>query len=537
MHYRDLIPSRKTVRLQLLILAVGQGIAEAAFIFVARHGLSGGGLAVLIWLSVLVALRFFLQDRIAGLEVKSMRDVVSGLREKLLTTLRSHAVPAYRSESQRKLTHALGESAPRVGEGFLARSRVQAALLQGFILIPCLFFISWRLALMSLLLVIPAWLVTRWRSRSLRALERAEVRGRMEGQQTLTTFSENLESTSGGIGLTNSTEVLNEVLGKFQEPEWQWRTAQARYPALLEAGFFFALAGLVLIGGSSLGAWESWILFSGLLLLAYRPIREAARNYPISLQGTQALDDCGKLLKEWEALPQRMLPAINTRGEKFALHQVDFGYEPQHKVLRNFSAEFDARMITGITGPNGAGKTTLLRLLANVEIPTQGQVYWPGAARHHGAVAYLPQRVSLGWDWPQWAHNLKSNQPVWWNDLDSLLQINRLLSKGEHPKGLSGGERQRMALARVLSSDAPFLLMDEPTTALPGDEREQILAGVLKLWRRHPLTPIGGTGERGAIVVSHEPFLGKVCDTMFALNAEGMSETAAKHSQNPVPQT
>lgn len=529
MLYRDLRPSRFRFKIAILAFALGLGLTEAAFIFVARHGLSGRGIAVLIWLSTLVALRFFLQDRIAGLEVKSMRDAVTNLREQLLATLRSHAVPAYRSELQRKLTHALDESAPRIGEGLLARNRVQAALLQGFILIPCLFFISWRLALMSLLLVIPAWLAARWRSRSLRTLERAEMRGHMEGRTTLATFGENLESASGGNCLAVSTEMLNEELEKFQRPEWQWRTAQARYPALLEAGFFFALAGLILIGGSSLGEWESWILFSGLLLLAYRPIREAARNYPISLQGAQALNDFGKLLNEWEALPQRTLPAVNLRAENFALQQVDFGYEVGHNVLRNFSAEFDATLITGITGPNGAGKTTLLRLLANVEIPIHGRIYWPEIARKYGNIAYLPQRVSLGWDWPQWARDMKSNRTAWWNQLDSLLQIDHLLfkveSRGEHPQGFSGGEKQRMALARVLSSDAPFLLMDEPATALPGDEREQILAGALKLW------------NRGAIIVSHEPFLAKTCDSMFAFNIEGTSETSSGHSRKAIPQT
>ena len=533
-----LISFPKTFRFQLLLLAVGLGLTEAAFIFIARRGFSGGGLVILAWLAALVVLRFLFQNRIAGLEVKAMRHVVSGLRQKLLQTLRLHFVPAYRSELQRSIQQALHEGTARIGEGSLARNRVQAALLQGLILIPCLFLLSWKLAILSVVLVIPAWLATRWRSRSLRTLEREEMRGRTEGKRALSLFSENLEATSGGNGLIETAAALNEEVEKSQQPEWQWRSAQARYPALLEAGFFFALAALVWMGGSSLGAWDSWILFSGLLLLAYRPVREAARHYPVSLQGSQALNDFEKLLREWEALPLRTLPALHPHRETLALDKIDFGYEPGCKVFENFSVEFNVDAITGISGPNGAGKTTLLRLLANVEIPSQGHVYWPQSARNFGSIAYLPQRISLGWDWSKWARAMKLGQPAWWQELDSLLRVDRLLSKSEHPEGLSGGERQRMALARVLTSDAPFLLMDEPTTALPGDEREQILEGMLKLWRRFPLTPGGGIGYRGAIIVSHEPFLNRICDAMVFINPHGNIETISKPLkpfQNSIP--
>lgn len=273
---------------------------------------------------------------------------------------------------------------------------------------------------------------------------------------------------------------------------------------------------------------------SGLLLLAYRPVREAARYYPVSLQGAQALRDANTLLKEWEAFPKRAAPSLS-KGNALALQNVDFDYAKGGKgqgqrpsavkVFRNFSAEFPMGEVTGITGPNGAGKTTLLRLLAGAEVPVNGpvdgRVLWPEALRASlragfGGVSYLPQRIAPGSAWTEWAKATLIQNPSLWKELNSLLGLDKFL-KSAHPEALSGGERQRMALARALSSNAPFLMMDEPTTALPGDEREHILERALNLWTR----PFGPEGiKRGALIVSHEPFLAAVCDQMFALNGE-----------------
>src|SRR5690606_28921568 len=98
--------------------------------------------------------------------------------------------------------------------------------------------------------------------------------------------------------------------------------------------------------------------------------------------------------------------------------------------------------------------------------------------------------------------------------------------KAVHPEALSGGERQRMALARVLASDAAFLLLDEPTTALPGHERADILRGALALC------------GRGAVVASHDAFRKAACDAVQRLTraddaprprgASGSDDSAAR---------
>jgi len=126
----------------------------------------------------------------------------------------------------------------------------------------------------------------------------------------------------------------------------------------------------------------------------------------------------------------------------------------------------------------------------------------------------MPQRAWPGHDWADWAATLRASRPDDWRALDDLLGLERLATSATHPEALSGGERQRMTLARVLAGDAAYLLLDEPTTALPADERERVLRGALEFWKARG-APQGPA--RGALVVSHEPFLANLCDEVARL--------------------
>ena len=499
-------------------LGLSLGLAEASFIFLARWGLKEGGLRILFWLSAVALFRFLCQDGMAQMEARAFRETVTGLRQRVLQTLRSQAVPLYRTDMRRRLVQVLGPILLKAGEGCLADRRVQASVLQGMVLFPCLFFFSGQVAFLTLGLALPVALAVRWRSHSLRILERQEVEGRELSEQQLLEFGENLENVGGGQGLESSSRALEESLLKALAPQWQWQAAQIRYPALLEVGFFFALATLVIGGRSFLSGWNHWILFSGLLLLAYKPLREAARHYPLRLQGKQALLDCEQWIQESEVFPLRTTPKPGkepSQSNALGLYQVSFGYGNDSRVFQSFSADFDLQKITGITGPNGAGKTTLLRLVSGLEVPQLGSIYWAQSLLQGGGPVYLPQRIFIGQDYREWAKAWSQKNPLLWQELKSLLQVEKLIAKSHfHPEGFSGGEKQRLALLRVLASDAPFLLLDEPTLAIPAHERESILAGALAFWTKR---------QRGAIVVSHELFLPALCDAFFVLDIQPQS--------------
>jgi len=518
-------------RVGIPALALGRGLAEAGFVLAVKAGLSGHeSLLLLALIPILVLLRFVFQDRGAVLEATALRDGVAILRRQLLDTLRHRAVPAWRPENRRALGRALEEDIPAAAEGALARRRFLGSCLEGVVLLPLLFLLAWKAALVGVAAALLLWPLLRWRNQRMKALERAGAEGRDEARHAREDFDHALEAAPGKRfdGVVNG---LEEALARTHEPAWRWRRAQARYPALLETALFFVLCVILFTGALTLQGLEPVLLFAMLLLLAYRPLREAARQYPLAVAGARADRDLQTVVARWNQYPSRALPEPHPL-DKVTAREVTFGYEPDQPVLKNLSVSFELGQVTGISGPNGSGKTTLLRLLSTAEIPDGGKILWPEAVRAHGMV-FMPQRAWPGHDWNVWADAYRTAQSERWSALDAVLGVERLRRKAAdaafHPEALSGGERQRMTLARVLASDAAYLLLDEPTTALPADERERVLRGALAFWKS--TNPRGdSTSPRGALVVSHEPFLADLCDIVVRLDAASTGHDSRKES-------
>lgn len=139
-----------------------------------------------------------------------------------------------------------------------------------------------------------------------------------------------------------------------------------------------------------------------------------------------------------------------------------------------------------ILGPSGAGKTTLLRIIAGVEIPTAGDVYFDGVC----ITVWTPEERQIAMvfeDYHLYPHltvreNLESSLRVLrlsQDDRDArveqvadMLQIKHLLDR--YPGQLSGGQRQRVALGRALVKPARVYLLDEPIAHLDAKLRHRM---------------------------------------------------------------
>lgn len=161
-----------------------------------------------------------------------------------------------------------------------------------------------------------------------------------------------------------------------------------------------------------------------------------------------------------------------------------------------------------LLGPSGCGKTTTLRLIAGLEKPDSGKIYFGNRD-----VTMLPPRkrnVSMVFQsyaiWPHMkvfdniAFPLKVRKyppeeirrRVRW--AAELLQIEDLLDR--YPAQLSGGQRQRVAVARAIVIEPEVLLMDEPLSNLDAVLRVRMRSGLKKLQRKLNVTTIYVTHDQ-----------------------------------------
>mgnify|MGYP001003457992 FL=1 len=164
-------------------------------------------------------------------------------------------------------------------------------------------------------------------------------------------------------------------------------------------------------------------------------------------------------------------------------------------ILHDVDLQLSAGRWCAIVGPNGAGKSTLLRVLAGL-LPSDGQVLLQGRALHDWParerarqLAWLGQAETGGEDLLAWDVAMLGRLPhrAWLaapseHDHAAVAQALRATQawdlRARRLGELSGGERQRVLLARVLATEAPLLLMDEPLAHLDPPHQADWLATV-----------------------------------------------------------
>jgi heme exporter protein A len=145
-----------------------------------------------------------------------------------------------------------------------------------------------------------------------------------------------------------------------------------------------------------------------------------------------------------------------------AAHQL--AYERHFRpVFTPVDVTLEAGNLLLVTGANGSGKTTLLRLLAGVLRPSGGRI-----DNRATATAWLGHQLALK-DYLTVRENLRFAKSFAGGAVDVEKAIRRVGLAGaasQLARSLSAGQRKRCALARLLLSDAPLWLLDEPYSNL-----------------------------------------------------------------------
>jgi lipoprotein-releasing system ATP-binding protein len=179
--------------------------------------------------------------------------------------------------------------------------------------------------------------------------------------------------------------------------------------------------------------------------------------------------------------------------------------------LNDVSFKITRGEMVAIVGPSGAGKSTLLHILAALDTPSSGAIYFErnllGAQAEHEVAEFRGRAVGFVWQrhhlLPDFsaAENVAMPLMIQGVRREAALQaagewLGQVgLGGREHQAcgELSGGEQQRVAIARALVSEPKLLLADEPTGDLDERNAELIFELMQRLHKSHRLTSVLAT--------------------------------------------
>jgi ABC-type multidrug transport system fused ATPase/permease subunit len=293
----------------------------------------------------------------------------------------------------------------------------------------------------------------------------------------------------------------------------------------------FSLA-VMLLGGSLVASGEMTVDGMAIATVAvmgsFGPF-VALANLGTTLQGTIASGARILAILDEEPAVAEVTDGEDIEFSGASAHGVGFSYDGE-EVLDNVSLEVPQGKVVGIEGKSGSGKSTLCRLFMRFWDVDRGSIALSGTRVE--AINTRSLRASEGLveqDTFLFHGSIRDNLLVARPDAtqEQIEAACRAASVHDFieglPKGydtmvgelgdtLSGGERQRLGLARAFLHDAPFLILDEPTSNLDSLNEGVVLRSIARLH-----------GSRTVLLVSHRPSSMAVADQTYPMDSGSVS--------------
>jgi ABC-type multidrug transport system fused ATPase/permease subunit len=367
-----------------------------------------------------------------------------------------------------------------------------------------LFFLDWRLALASLLVMPAMGFATAWfRKRSGRAYRSvretlgavtATLAEDIAGMRVLQSFTrersaqQNFRVVSDRYRDSNmETVVLNGVYFPFVD-----FLSSAATAIVLGYGGWLAFNGHVSIG--------TLVAFLGYLTNFFDPVQQLSQLYNTFLSAVAALDKITDLLDE---APEVVDPADAVELERIeghvAFEGVRFAYGRGPEVLHGIDLDVPAGTTVALVGHTGAGKSTIAKLLARFYDPTGGRLTIDGVdlrnVTQHSLRAQLgivPQEgflfagtvaENIAFGRPEAGREeiVAAARAVGADEFVDRLENGYETQLGERGSRLSLGQRQLVAFARALLADPRILILDEATSSVDIGTERKIEAALRRL--------------------------------------------------------
>ncbi len=202
-------------------------------------------------------------------------------------------------------------------------------------------------------------------------------------------------------------------------------------------------------------------------------------------------------------------------------------------VLAGVDLALEAGEVVAVLGPSGSGKSTLIHLLAGLDTPDGGEVWWGDLAVHRERPQDLARRRARTLGLVFQNHYLLKELSL----LENVMLPGRIVGAPDErrarellervgvaqrmhavPGRVSGGERQRAAVARALALEPSVLLADEPTGSLDRSSARAVFELLLELARER---------RTAVVMVTHDEALVRSVERRYRLDAGRLEPTEA----------
>ena len=383
-------------------------------------------------------------------------------------------------------------------------------------LLLVVFAASWRLALISMLILPPAGLLLAWighkmRKRSGQAQERM---GELTGivQETVT-GARVVKAFGMEAAEQRRFDAMNQAYFRSFVHLRRVSAAAApvsEYAVVLVAVIMLWLGGREIFVTHTLEA-QTFVMFIVALLATISPIKTLSEVNNNVQQGVAAAGRVFEVMDHTPEIADRegARPLAPFRSAVRYEH-VSFSYEPDRPVLRDVSFEMRRGEVVALVGSSGAGKSTAMDLLARVYDPGAGRLTVDGVDLRDATVASLRAQLGIVTQETILFHDTVHNNIVYGSPRASAPEVREAARSahalefierlplgfdtviGERGAKLSGGERQRLAIARALLRNPPILLLDEATSSLDTESERLVQDALERLMR-----------ERTVLVIAH----------------------------------
>lgn len=356
-------------------------------------------------------------------------------------------------------------------------------------LIGVLLYNSWKLAIIGVtIMAIAVTPVTLIRKRIKKVSNATMVVGGNMTTNFNETFAGNKIMTAYNLQDDQNQKFDNQILEQFHlamslTKRVGWMSPIMYFVCSIGIALVMAYGNhLILTGQMTAGSFASFVTS---LLLLYKPTKTLG-NTLTNLQGVFVA--MSRVFELFDLQPQIESPQnpVEIKGliGSIDFKNVNFEYEPNTPVLKDFNLHVNKGETIALVGNSGGGKSTVVSLLPRFYDVTTGEIDIDGIDIRKFNLDALRQNISFVFqDNFLFSGTIKDNilmgnENATETEIEKVVTMAHLdefahsLEKGldtyvgERGTTLSGGQRQRVAIARAMLKDAPIVILDEATSAL-----------------------------------------------------------------------